>query len=538
MKHKHVGLLLLGGIIYATTFSQPTIVNQKALGGSFREEIGTIALTKDGGSIAGGSSASNKSGEKSQNSRGDFDYWVVKLDKSRAIEWDKTIGGAEDDELYALQQTSDGGYILGGYSISPKSGEKSQNSRGDFDYWIIKLDNLGNIQWDKTIGGNDYDALYSLQQTSDGGYILGGSSSSNKSGEKTGNSRGSDDYWIVKLDNLGRIQWDKTIGGSNYDDLSSLQQTSDGGYILGGTSASSKSGEKTENSRGADDYWVVKLDKSGNIQWNKTIGGTASDGLFSLQQTRDSGYILGGSSASPKSGEKTQSSRGEDDYWVVKLGKLGKFQWDKTIGGSASDELFSLQQTRDTGYILGGYSYSSKSGEKTENSRGSADYWIVKMNKRGDVQWDKTIGGNNYDRLSTIKETVKNSYVMGGVSESGISGDKTVAQRGVADSWLVWLKYNPPAALIAASFENENSVAASSKNKSNEFIVYPNPAKGILHIQTNGKTTVSLTNQSGKVLLMQIIEGNGIINISRLTPGIYYLKSNATGEVQKVLVAK
>src|SRR6478672_3972940 len=126
MTHKHLSLLLLGGIAYANTFSQPTIVAQKALGGKFSESVGAISLTKDGGLIAGGYSYSNKSGDKTQNSRGESDYWVVKLDKSRNIQWEKTIGGVIDDNLYALHQTRDGGYILGGYSDSFKSGEKTQ----------------------------------------------------------------------------------------------------------------------------------------------------------------------------------------------------------------------------------------------------------------------------------------------------------------------------------------------------------------------------------------------------------------------------
>src|SRR5262249_42759818 len=144
----------------------------------------------------------------------------------------------DDDRLLALQQTNDGGYILGGWSRSNISGEKTEKRKGINDYWIVKLDSNGEILWDKTIGGNGYDELASLQQTSDDGYILGGSSTSNISGRKTENSRGDYDYWVVKLDSLHNIQWDKTIGGSNPDYLETLQQTTDRGYILGGYSTS------------------------------------------------------------------------------------------------------------------------------------------------------------------------------------------------------------------------------------------------------------------------------------------------------------
>src|SRR6266545_5534223 len=247
--------LLFAGILYTTAFTQPVIKAQKALGGSDLDFFTSMALTKDGGRIAGGYSTSNISGQKTENSRGGFDYWIVKLDSANKIEWDKTIGGNDIDILTSLQQTSDGGYILGRFSFSNISGEKTQNRRGSADYWIVKLDSGGNIQFDKTIGGSSFDNLFALQQTSDGGYILGGTSFSNKSGNKTQDSRGGTDFWIVKLSSKGNIQWDKTLGGNDGDDLLSLQQTSDGGYILGGGSFSNISGDKTENSKGAEDYW-------------------------------------------------------------------------------------------------------------------------------------------------------------------------------------------------------------------------------------------------------------------------------------------
>ena len=281
-------------------------------------------LTQDGETIAGGYSFSGISGEKTQANRGPnytTDFWIVKVDRAGKIEWDKTIGGSNNDYLYSLQQTDDGGYILGGGSESDISGEKTDNdritlNRGDF--WIVKLDSLGNIEWDKTIGGGDIDYLVSLQQTKDGGYILSGDSGSDISGEKTENSRGDLDYWVVKLNSQGEIEWDKTLGGNSVDQVMGIQETSDGGYILGGFSFSDLSGEESQNGRGSADYWVIKLDNAGNIQWDKTIGGSNTDYLGSLQETNDGGYILGGSSYSDISGEKTQHSRGGSDFWVDK----------------------------------------------------------------------------------------------------------------------------------------------------------------------------------------------------------------------------
>ncbi len=232
------------------------------------------------------------------------------------IQWQNTIGGSSADWIHSIEQTTDGGYILGGFSDSNISGDKTENSNGGRDYWLVKTDASGNIQWQNTIGGNDWDDLHSIQQTADGGYILGGESNSNISGDKTENCVGfGSDYWIVKTDASGSIQWQNTIGGSSGESFNTIQQTADGGYILGGYSGSNISGDKTENCIGGDDFWIVKTDDSGNIQWQNTIGGNSGDRLNSIQQTPDGGYILGGDSYSGISGDKTENSNGSFDYY-------------------------------------------------------------------------------------------------------------------------------------------------------------------------------------------------------------------------------
>ena len=158
-------------------------------------------------------------------------------------QWDARFGGNGHDRLYSMQQTSDGGYILGGYSYSGISGDKTQVLQGGNDYWIVKVNTNGVKEWDANFGGSGFDLLYSLQQTSDGGYILGGYSNSGISGDKTQVSQGDNDYWIVKVNSSGVKEWDARFGGGSYDQLTSIQQTNDGGYILGGYSNSGISGK-------------------------------------------------------------------------------------------------------------------------------------------------------------------------------------------------------------------------------------------------------------------------------------------------------
>ncbi|MBK6484946.1 MAG: T9SS type A sorting domain-containing protein [Chitinophagaceae bacterium] len=429
-------ILSFSCLIATAQITAPEIQWQNTIGGSSTDELYSIQQTADGGYILGGNSYSGNSGDKTEASLGYSDYWVVKLDAAGVIQWQSTIGGSEYDGLSAVQLTSDGGCILGGTSYSGISGDKSEPSL-EGDYWVVKLDVTGDIQWQNTIGGSSYDYLKSIQQTSDGGYILGGPSYSGISGDKTEASQGDFDYWIVKLNSTGDLQWQNTIGGSSTDYLSSIQQTSDGGYILGGPSYSGISGDKTEASQGLGDYWVVKLDATGDIQWQNTIGGSSDDQLYSIQQTSYGGYILVGLSESGIGGDKTEECYGPYDYWVVKLDATGAIEWQNNIGGSGDEIPYSIQQTSDGGYILGGTSESGISGNKTEASLGGYDYWVVKLNSSGVIEWQNTIGGNDYDILYSIQQTSDGGYILGGGSSSGISGDKTQASQGLNDYWIV-----------------------------------------------------------------------------------------------------
>ncbi len=516
-KNKHMKKLLLLTFLFASILckSQQKIAViewDKTIGGNSADFLSTIKKTTDGGYILGGFSTSGISGEKTENSRGGEDCWVVKINASSTIEWQKTLGGSGSDVIISIQQTADGGYILGGLSDSNISGEKTENSRGGSDYWIVKLSADGIIEWQKTIGGSYDDDLTSVQQTTDGGYILVGYSRSNISGEKTENNRGSatstDDYWIVKLRSDGIIAWQKTIGGSDDDELESVQQTTDGGYILGGLSNSSISGEKTENSRGKNDYWVIKLDTLGAIIWQKTIGGSQEDFLKSIQQTMDGGYILGGYSFSNTSGEKTENNRGNYDYWVIKLDTDGAIIWQKTIGGTNDDNLISVQQTTDGGYILGGESNSDISGDKTENSRGGSDYWIVKLNIDGTIEWQKTIGGSASDYLRSIQQSIDGGYVLGGISYSDISSEKTENNRGFYDYWVVKLKVIVPDTITGKVLKSENTNCIQDSNE-----------KGMQNVilKTEPKNFYGVSDTSGKYT---ILTDTGTYKIKQITPAI------------------
>jgi hypothetical protein len=374
--------------------SAPSIEWQKSLGGSGFDYASSIHQTSDGGYIIAGRSSSID-GDVTGN-HGGSDYWIVKLNSQGTLQWQKSFGGSSSDSASSIQQTSDGGYIIAGISDS-NDGDVTGN-HGKDDYWIVKLDSLGTLQWQKSFGGSEIDNAYSIQHTSDGGYIIAGESWS-KDGDVTGN-HGRNDYWIVKLDSLGTLQWQKSFGGSGIDIAYSIQQTSDGGYIIAGGS-DSKDGDVTGN-HGRNDYWIVKLDSLGTLQWQKSFGGRQGDYASSIQQTSDGGYIIAGISYS-NDGDVTVN-HGNRDYWIVKLDSLGTLQWQKSLGGSVWDHANSIQQTSDGGYIIAGNSWSND-GDVTGNHGSSSDYWIVKLNSLGTLQWQKSFGGRGSDAADSIQQT-------------------------------------------------------------------------------------------------------------------------------------
>ena len=352
---------------------------------------------------------------------------------SQDILWERSYGGKHAEFLYDAIPTPDYGFLLAGSSISNKNGNKTETNKGDLDYWVWKMDEKGTPEWQKSYGGNGVDLLQSVQLTNDGGFILAGTSSSDKSGDKKENSKGKEDFWIIKLDAKGGEIWQRTIGGSGQEKLLSIAQTIDGGYILGGTSSSNKSEPddkgvedkygKSEDSRGSLDYWVVKLDTKGEIKWQKTLGGQYADELKSIEQTNDKGYILGGYSNSPISADKTQDNFGLNDYWIVKLDEDGNELWQRTLGGDKDDNLFTLSQTKDGGFIVGGNSNSGATNTKAQTNKNGTDFWVLKLDKIGNIEWQETYNYGKKDILSSIVENPDGTFLIGGYAQSELKDD-------------------------------------------------------------------------------------------------------------------
>ncbi|KVV16342.1 T9SS type A sorting domain-containing protein [Flavobacterium sp. TAB 87] len=352
------------------------------------------------------------------------------------ILWEKSYGGTNADYLFDAQPTADYGFILAGSSLSTKSGNKTSDNNGNLDYWIWKMDEKGDLDWQKSIGGNGYDVLQSIEITVDGGFILAGSSNSAKGSDKKEDSKGLLDFWVVKLNAKGDEQWQRTIGGSGQDELLRAFQTKDGGYMLGGSSNSSPTLDKTkkvsqelsidlysklEESRGNMDYWIVKLDKEGNIEWQKTYGGKYTEVLRSMEQTSDRGYILAGYSNSPASGDKIENNKGLGDFWIIKINSSGEIEWQNVYGAEGDDQPYIIHQTSDAGYIVGGNSNSTKSLTSYGGTvNDGIDFWVLKIDKIGEIDWSKTFDFGKADILTSLVVNTDGSYLIGGYSKGEI----------------------------------------------------------------------------------------------------------------------
>jgi hypothetical protein len=388
-------------------FSQSgvSILWDKSFGGTRQDDAYKVLQTSDGGYIMAGT-AESTDGDVTGN-HGCRDYWVVKTDPNGNLQWKKCYGGSSYDEALSIIQTSDGGFFIAGMNLSI-DGDITSEYTG---YWLVKTDSVGTIQWQEVLQGY---MLTSAEQTSDGGYIVAGDIFSD--GTVPG-AHGSFDYWVVKVDSEGVIQWQKAYGGSNEDLATSIKQTSDEGYIIAGTSASND-GDVSGN-HGLYDYWVVKTDSTGEIQWQKSYGGSDNDGTYvdyqllnyfispAARQTSDGGYIIAGSSAS-NNGD-VSGNHGEVDYWVVKTDETGNIQWQKCFGSNFTDYARSIELTSEGGFVVCGYSRVYVDNPNYEQ------YHIYKITQVGEIEWDK-IFDNKYSIANSVCQTSDGNYIVAGSS--------------------------------------------------------------------------------------------------------------------------
>ncbi len=432
---------LLSSLGFSQVLCPPQLRDQRVFGSTGYEDVFDLYLTPDGGMVLGGTSGyvNGPGGNKTSPDYGGGDYWLVRLDAAGNQLWDQSYGCNGFDRLTSVRPTGDGGYVLGGSSWGSANGNKTSPSLGSSDYWVVRTDAQGNKLWDKSYGGGNHEDSMVLATTADGGFILGGPSWSEANGNKTTPNFGLDDFWVVRTDGDGNILWQRSFGGRSYDELSALQQTADGGYILGGSSSSEITGNKTSPNYGSFDYWVVRLDAAGNKLWDRSFGGNSNDQLRSLLQMPDGGFILCGLSGSPADGNKTSSNYGGIDGWIVRLDANGNKVWERTYGGETFDGFDDLSPTADGGFLLSGWSQSLAGGSKLSTNYGGSDYWVVRIDSDGMQIWDESFGGFGEDQARAGARLPDGGYIVAGFSDSQPSGSKTSESFGGSDIWLLKL---------------------------------------------------------------------------------------------------
>ncbi len=356
---------------------------QKCLGGTGDDAANCIIQTKDGGYAIAGLTTSND-GDVSGIHGSNPDAWIIKLSSSGAIEWQKCFGGSFLDQANSIIQTSDGGYTVAGFTSSI-DGDVSGNHGGS-DAWVIHIDSLGNLKWQQCYGGSGEENANSIARTVDGGYIIGGSATS-ADGEVTRHHIGGVyqlDAWIIKIDSIGKLQWQKCLGGEQDDAANSIIETPGHEFIFAGFTSSSTGdviGYHINADSGNSDFWVVKLDLNGNIVWQKCLGGSDDDRAFSIANTSDQGVVATGYTRSSDGDVSGNHQNTGYDAWLVKLDFSGDLEWQKCLGGTDGDEAYSVIQDIGDGYTIAGTTKSNNDGDVSGFHGGEGyDAWVVNLN--------------------------------------------------------------------------------------------------------------------------------------------------------------
>lgn len=386
----------------------------KTYGGSGIDEAVSVVEAADGNYMVLGTTRSSD-GDITDRAGNDSDFWLLKLSKTGDIIWSKTYGGSDDENASRITKTSDGGFLLSGYTTS-NDGDVNQNA-GFQDYWVVKINASGSIIWEKNFGFSGSDQASKAFQTSDGGYFITGYFDVSASGGagndlNKGALHGVGEYWGIKLKADGSTQWRRYFGGSNNDRSYDALETADGGFLMTGTSES-EDYDKTDF-KGSYDYWAVRLTATGDLLWTKSFGGEEIDNSYASIKTDDGNYIMVGDSRSAD--QDVTNPRGNADAWMVKFDDNGNKIWQKSFGGLQFDTAHSIVQRNNGDYILSGHSRSADGD--LQNNNGLNDVWVFVVDTTGNLKFQKSIGGSSIDFASEAIETTDNKILVVGNSES------------------------------------------------------------------------------------------------------------------------
>lgn len=425
-------VLLLGASSACTDPTLPTLeqlpvvkLYQKVLGGTQTDTGRGVAAYADGSVVAAGSARSVDGNLTS--SHGGTDAWLARIDAGGGLVWNKPYGGLGQDEFTALVPISDGGVLAVG-STTSSDGDVTSN-HGLRDIWVVRLNGSGDIQWQKTLGGSGDDFANAAIGLTDGSFVIAGYVISND-GDVSGN-HGAEDVWVIKIDASGKLLWQKTLGGSFRDVGNDIAMTLDGGFVVAGQTNSSDG--DVAGSRNSLDFWVIRMDANGNKVWAKALGSTTEDAAIAVTTASDGTITVAGYTTS-NDGDVTGSTLALDNIWIVKVDGVGTLIWQKTFGGSGLDRPTDIITAADGSYLVLGQTTSNDGNVK--GNHGQLDAWLIDITgTTGALIWQQAFGGTANDVLYNFSITSDNGLVMAGTTLSN-DGDIT-DNHGDVDMWVM-----------------------------------------------------------------------------------------------------
>jgi hypothetical protein len=520
-------LFFLFSISYLICFSQNNLLGiqwQRCYGGSDTEFGSKVLNSSDGGFLMLNrfTTTSNNGDVTTTRPYPNGDIWVVKTNANGQIEWQKCLGGTNADEGWGITETLDGGYAIAGVTYST-NGDVTNAPNGEGDFWIIKLNSLGEIQWDKTYGGSKDDNARSITCSQDGGFVVTGFTYSDLNDGDVSGFKGVCDTWVIKINSTGDLEWQKCLGGTNADGSWDVV-TCDDGYVITGFTYSNDS-DVTGN-HGAEDIWLVKLDLLGNLVWQKCIGGTGSEMAFSITKNIDGDFLLAGNTNS-SNGNMTGYYGGGSDAWVAKVDPLGNIIWSKSLGGSGADDFLAVIPTADGNSLFYGYS-NSTNGDAIGNVAGSS--WLVKVDPLGTLIWQKGFGGSGAEIGLDLIETSDGGIALFGYTSSN-DGDFS-GNHGGYDSWaLKVFECQVSASNISASSCDSYTLNGQTYTASGTYTQVVQNAIGC-----DSTITLNLTiNQSSSAQLNEVICGGSLYILNGTSYGVNFQAPGDQFTINQVL---
>lgn len=403
-------------------------VFDRTFGYEYYDGSSCITLTSDGGFIVGGYMERPPVIPTNYWGFGEVDIFIRKFDRAGLLEWERHLGYDDDDFPHKIIQLEDGGFLVAATRTFPS--EKSD------EVWLFKLDSTGEMEWEKTFGGNSLDVVTDMLRSKDGSIYLATWSLSGVSNDKTVGSYGGQDGWMLKLDSTGDILWQQSYGGTNNEYITSLNWDGEKHMLVGLTSNSPTNTFKQVESFGGDDYWALRLGTNGIVDWQRSFGGLGLDRLVTVLRTADGGILFCGNSQSGRDGNKQTELIGGFDVWVIKLDAFGNEEWQRSFGGAGDDTVAKVIPSDDGGYWFLGTTDSPVSGTLSKTPIGSNDVWIVRIDAFGEQLAEHRVGGTGDDGLSDAFLRSDGVLVFAGGSDSGADGNKHSPSIALSDQWV------------------------------------------------------------------------------------------------------